>query len=95
MIFLGEFLFFIGLISIVINRLDIIKVIFSIELMIAGIIAKFLISSILIDDLFGEIFSMFILTVAAGESAIGLGILVSYFGIRENVEISNLNLIQG
>lgn len=91
----GLIIYLIGVVSIVSSRQDIVKLIMSIELMLVGVTLNMVLTSILIDDVVGEVFGIFILTVAAGESAIGLGILISYFRIRGNVEMEHLNLVQG
>ncbi len=92
---IGVGLYLIGLFGIMLNRQDIIKIIMSVELVLIGVTVNMVLTSVLLDDLVGQIFGIFILTVAAGESAIGLGILIAYFRIRGNVEMGKLNLIQG
>lgn len=67
----------------------------SIELMLLAISFLFLINSVAIDNLIGQIFTIMILTVAAGESAIGLAILVAYYRIRGTIAVKSLNLLKG
>ena len=67
----------------------------SIELMLLAISFLFLINSVAIDNLIGQIFTIMILTVAAGESAIGLAILVAYYRIRGTIAVKSLNLLRG
>jgi len=87
-------LFFIGLFGIVLNRKNIILMLMSIELMFLGINFNFIIFSIFLDDILGQIFAFFILTVAAAESAIGLAILVIYYRIRGIITVEFINLIK-
>ena len=56
---------------------------------------NFIVFSILLDDIVGQIFSLFILTVAAAESAIGLAILVAYYRVRGTIAIMFINLMKG
>lgn len=88
-------IYILGMLGILINKRNIIKILLSIELMLVGITLNMLISSLLIDDVLGLIFGIFILTVAASESAIGLGILISYYELRYDLNIKNLNIIKG
>ena len=67
----------------------------SIELMLLAISFLFLINSIVLDNLNGQIFTIMILTVAAAESAIGLAILVAYYRIRGTIAVKSLNLLRG
>lgn len=67
----------------------------SIELMLLAIAFLFLINSVVIDNLIGEIFTLMVLTVAASESAIGLAILVAYYRVRGTIAVKSLNLLRG
>lgn len=67
----------------------------SIELMLLAISFLFLINSVVIDNLIGQIFTIMILTVAAAESAIGLAILVAYYRVRGTIAVRSLNLLRG
>jgi NADH:ubiquinone oxidoreductase subunit K len=67
----------------------------SIELMLLSINLNFIIFSILLDDVLGQVFALFILTVAAAESAIGLAILVVYYRIKGIISINYINSIKG
>jgi len=67
----------------------------SIELMLLAVNFNFIIFSVFLDDIIGQIFALFILTVAAAESAIGLAILVIYYRIRGTVSIEYINLLKG
>ena len=67
----------------------------SIELMLLAISINLVVFSVFFEDLFGEIFTLLVLTVAAGESAIGLGILVAYYRVRGTIAIMFINLMKG
>jgi NADH-quinone oxidoreductase subunit K len=66
----------------------------SIELMLLAVNFNFIIFSFFLDDIVGQIFALFVLTVAAAESAIGLAILVVYYRIRGTVSIEYINLLK-
>lgn len=88
-------LFLIGISGIFLNRKNIIIMLMSIELMFLAINFNFIIFSVYLDDLIGQIFALFILTVAAAESAIGLAILVIYYRIRGTIAVEFINLMKG
>ena len=67
----------------------------SIELMLLAININFVIFSVYLDDITGQVFALFILTIAAAESAIGLAILVVYYRIRGIISINFINSIKG
>jgi NADH-quinone oxidoreductase subunit K len=79
----GIYLF--GVAGLVLNRTNILMVLLAIELMILGANLNFIIFSVHHDDMLGQIFALFLLTVAAAESAIGLAILVIYYRLRGNL----------
>jgi NADH-quinone oxidoreductase subunit K len=76
------------------NRKNIILMLMSIELMLLAVNLNFIIFSVFLDDIMGQIFALFVLTVAAAESAIGLAILVVYYRIRGTVSIEYINLLK-
>jgi len=80
------FLFFVGLFGVIFNRRNILIVLMCIELMLLGLNLNFIVFSVYLDDLYGEIFSFFILTIAAAESAIGLAVIIIYYRIRGNID---------
>jgi len=88
-------LFLCGMLGIFLNRKNIILLLMAIELMLLGVNYNFVISSILIDDLSGQIFALLVLTVAAAESAIGLALLMIYYRIRESISIDLIRLLKG
>jgi len=88
-------LFFIGLCGIMLNRKNIILMLMSIELMLLGVNLNFIIFSVLLDDLMGQIFSLYILTVAAAESAIGLALFSLYFKDKQIIYLEFLFRARG
>jgi NADH:ubiquinone oxidoreductase subunit K len=88
-------LFLIGILGIFLIKKNIIIILMSIELMLLAININFIVFSIYLNDLTGQIFSLFILTVAAAESAIGLAILVIYYRIKGIISINFINSIKG
>jgi len=88
-------LFLLGIWGIFLNRKNIIVMLMSIELMLLAVNCNFLIFSMYIDDVLGQVFSLFILTVAAAESSIGLALLVIYYRARGTVAVEFINLLKG
>jgi NADH-quinone oxidoreductase subunit K len=88
-------LFLIGISGIILNRKNIIVMLMSIELMLLAVNLNFIIFSVYLDDVMGQLFAILILTVAAAESAIGLAILVVYYRVRGSVTVENINLLRG
>ena len=88
-------LFILGVWGIFLNRKNIIIMLMSIELMLLAVNLNFVIFSVYLDDLLGQVFSIFILTVAAAESAIGLSILVIYSRIKGSLAIDFIHLLKG
>ena len=87
--------FFIGVSGIIFNKKNAILILISVELMLLAINFIFLTSSIYLDDRVGQIFALLILTVAAAESSIGLGLLVVYYRMKGSVSIDSINLMRG
>ena len=88
-------LFLIGVLGLVLNRKNILITLMSIELMLLAINFNFVIFSVYLDDIAGYVFVLFILTIAAAESAIGLAILVVYYRIKGIISINYINSIKG
>jgi len=88
-------LFFFGFFCIFVTRKNIIVILMSIELMLLAVNINFIIYSVYFDDLYGQIFALFVLTVAASESAVGLAILVAYYRVKGSVATLFLNTIKG
>jgi NADH-quinone oxidoreductase subunit K len=91
----NTFLFTVGLLGIVLQRRNVLIVLMCVELILLSVNLNFIVFSVYLDDFYGQIFSLFVLTVAASESAIGLAILISYFRIRGNISINQSTLIKG
>lgn len=87
-------LFLIGVLGLVLNRKNILITLMSIELMLLAINLNFIIFSIYLDDLAGYIFVLFILTIAAAESAIGLAILTVYYRLKNTIRMDKIKNIK-
>jgi NADH-quinone oxidoreductase subunit K len=88
-------LFVIGIFGIFLNRKNVIVILMSIELMLLAVNINFVAFSSFMHDLVGQVFTMFVLTVAAAEAAIGLAILVVYFRNRGSIAVEDINLMKG
>jgi len=93
-LFLSLSIFIIGLTGLFVLRRHLIIILFSFELIILSIIILFASSSILIDDLMGQIYSLLILTIAASESALGLALIIAFYRLRESISIDLINLLK-
>lgn len=87
-------LFLIGILGLVLNRKNILITLMSIEIILLAINLNFAIFSIYLDDLVGYVFILFILTIAAAESAIGLAILTIYYRLKNNIQIDKIKNIK-
>ena len=92
---LAAVLFTIGIFGIFLNRKNVIIILMSVELMLLAVNINLIAFSVFLNDLVGQIFAMFVLTVAAGEAAIGLAIIVVYFRNRGTIEVEDINLMKG
>ena len=88
-------LFAIGIFGIFLNRKNVIVILMSIELMLLAVNINLVAFSAELDDLVGQIFALFVLTVAAAEAAVGLAILVVYFRNRGSIAVEDINLMKG
>jgi NADH-quinone oxidoreductase subunit K len=88
-------LFTFGVIGIFLNRRNVIVILMSVELMLLAVNINFVAFSSFLGDLTGQVFAMFVLTVAAAEAAIGLAILVVYFRNRGTIAVEDINLMKG
>jgi NADH-quinone oxidoreductase subunit K len=88
-------LFAIGIFGIFLNRKNVIIILMSIELMLLAVNINLVAFSTYLHDLTGQIFALFVLTVAAGEAAIGLAILVTYYRNRGSIAVEDINLMKG
>jgi len=86
-------LFFISILGLILNRKNILITLISLELILLAVNINFTLFSIYLDDILGQIFVLFILTVAATESAIGLAILTTYYKLRNTIQIDQILII--
>jgi NADH-quinone oxidoreductase subunit K len=92
---LGAIMFAIGVAGIFINRKNLIILLMSIELMLLAVNINFVAFSRFLNDIGGQVFVLFILTVAAAEAAIGLAILVALFRSRRTIHVDDLDSLKG
>jgi NADH-ubiquinone oxidoreductase chain 4L len=84
---LSIIIFLIGILGFVLNRKNIILMLISIEIMLLAVTFMILINSYIFEDIVGQIYAVYIITIAGAESAIGLGILVAFYRLRGNISI--------
>ena len=85
----------IGVFGIFLNRKNVIIVLMSLELILAAVNINFVAFSVFLGDLVGQVFTMFILTVAAAEASIGLAILVCFYRLRSSIFVDEANTMKG
>ncbi len=88
-------LFTLGICGIFLNRKNVIVILMSIELMLLAVNINMVAFSAYLHNLVGQVFTMFILTVAAAEAAIGLAIIVVCFRLRDTIEVEEINRLKG
>jgi NADH-quinone oxidoreductase subunit K len=91
----SSILFVLGVLGIFLNRKNIIVILMAIELILLAVNINLVAFSAFLGDLTGQIFAMFVLTVAAGEAAIGLAILVIYFRSRGTIAVDSVDHLKG
>ncbi len=91
----GAILFVLGVLGIFLNRKNVIVILMAIELILLAVNINLVAFSAFMQDLVGQIFAMLVLTVAAGEAAIGLAILVIYFRGRGTIAVDDVNRMKG
>ena len=94
-IILSLVIFIIGSFGIFITRRNIIVIIMSIELILLSVNLLFIFFSLYLDDISGQIISLYILTIAAAESAIGLALIVIYYRLRGIISVDYISTIKG
>jgi len=94
-LFLAAIIFIIGVVGIFLNRRNVIIILMSIELILLAVNINLVSFSIFTQDLTGQIFTLFILTVAAAEAAIGLAIIVVYYRNKGTIKIEDINSLKG
>ncbi|WP_456315904.1 NADH-quinone oxidoreductase subunit NuoK [Plastoroseomonas hellenica] len=91
----GAILFVLGVFGIFLNRKNVIVILMSVELLLLAVNINLVGFSSVLNDLTGQVFAMFILTVAAAEAAIGLAIVVVYFRNRGSIEVEDISTLRG
>ena len=92
---LAAIIFTIGIVGIFLNRKNLIVILMCIELLLLAVNINFVSFSIFLNDLNGQIFTLFILTVAAAEAAIGLAIIVAYYRNAGSIRVEDINALKG
>jgi NADH-quinone oxidoreductase subunit K len=92
---ISAILFTLGIFGIFLNRKNVIIILMSVELMLLAVNINFIAFSAFLNDLTGQVFALFVLTVAAAEAAIGLAILVVYFRNRGSIAVEDINMMKG
>lgn len=87
--------FFCALLGILVNKRSIIDILMCIELLLLSVNLNFLIFSIYLDDYYGQIFSLFILTIAASEASVGLALLILLYRMKNTISVTQKVLIKG
>jgi NADH-quinone oxidoreductase subunit K len=88
-------LFTIGVFGIFVNRKNIIIILMSVELILLAVNINFVAFSVYLHNVVGQIFAMFVLTVAAAEAAVGLAILVTFFRNRGDISVDDASMMKG
>ena len=94
-LFLAAIIFVIGVIGIFLNRKNVIIILMSIELLLLAVNINLVSFSIYLQDLTGQVFAMFILTVAAAEAAVGLAIIVIYYKNKGTIHVEQISSLKG
>ena len=92
---LAAIIFTVGIIGIFLNRKNVIIILMSIELILLAVNINLVSFSIYLQNLVGQVFAMFILTVAAAEAAVGLAIIVIYYKNRGSINVEQINSLKG
>ena len=94
-LFLSAVVFTTGIIGIFLNRKNVIVILMSVELILIAVNINLVSFSVYLNDLVGQVFTMFVLTVAAAEAAIGLAILVVFFRNKGSIHVEDINSLKG
>jgi len=94
-LFLSAIIFTLGVFGIFVNRKNVIVILMSIELILLSVNINMVVFSVYLQNITGQIFTLFILTVAAAEAAIGLAILVVFFRNRGSIQVEDINSMKG
>ena len=88
---INVFLFFIGLIGLILNRKNILITIMALELILLAINLNFIVFSVYLNDIMGHLFVLFILAIAAIESSIGLSLLITYYLLKNTIQMEKIS----
>lgn len=94
-VILSSIIFCIGLGGVIFNRRNLLVILMALELLLLAVNMNFVAFSVLFNDLTGQVFTLFVLTIAAAEAAIGLAILIVYYRARRNLYIEDLSELKG
>ena len=92
---LGAIIFSIGIAGIFLNRKNIVVILMCIELILLAVNINLVAFSIYLQDIVGQVFTMFILTVAAAEAAVGLAIIVMYYKNKGSINVEQISSLKG
>ena len=93
--FLPIIIFILSIIGVIINRSNIILILICVEIMLLSISLNFLVHCMFIESIIGQLSSIYVITIAAVESAIGLSIMIAFYKIKGSISIRFLNLLKG
>lgn len=88
-------IFLLGVLGLILNKRNLLIILMSIELMLLALNLNFIIFSVYLDDLFGQVFALYVLTIAAAESAIGLAIFTIYYKDKQSILLEKFVLARG
>ena len=94
-LFVAAILFTIGVFGIFVNRRNVIIILMSIELILLAVNINLVAFSVFLHDVIGQVFALFVLTVAAAEAAVGLAILVTFFRVRGSIAVDDASVMKG
>ena len=94
-LFVAAVLFTLGILGIFLNRKNVIVILMCVELMLLAVNINLVAFSAFLHDMTGQVFAMFVLTVAAAEAAVGLAILVTFFRNRGDIEVDHASVMKG
>ena len=87
-------MFTIGLVGFLVNRKNILLLLLALEIMLLAVNINFVVFSVFLDDLLGQVFTLIVLTVAAAESALGLAILIVYYRVRGGIALDTVQTLR-
>jgi len=88
-------LFSVGVVGLFLNRKNVITILMCIELILLAVNINFVAFSHFLNDLGGQVFVFFVLTIAASEVAVGLAILIAFYRLRRSIDVEDINALQG